>query len=230
MISQKKIEKLKNINNDNSDFILKINEYLTYKHKYIKEAEVFENIESLKEKIYQKEQGVPTLYLLFSNEELCLEDLNILKIENVIEENTFLSESYYAGKKYDLKKANYQNVAKEVITAHNTGIQKIIVIIDISRVSTYPLWNTIMRRRMNSIVNNINQIDEEKLSKEELHKLIQKTSLEKLEYENKYDIDLLIEYIKAASGVGELTTYMIDNEKTKESIFLTNELEKFSYE
>ncbi len=228
MISQEKIEKIKNINNDDSDFILKINEYLEYQHQYVKEAEVFENVESLKEKIYQNEQGISTLYLLFSKEELYLEDLNVLKIENINDENYDSSEMYYAGKKYFLKKDKYQKNVKEVIKAHNAGIQKIIAIIDISSISSYPLWNTIMRRRMNSIKNNIEQFDEDKLSKEELHKLIQKPQLEKLEFSNKYDIDLLIEYMKEACKLGDITAYMIDKQKTNETIYLTNEIAKFT--
>ena len=39
IISKEKLEKIKALNTDDSDFVLKINEYLNYKHEYIENTE-----------------------------------------------------------------------------------------------------------------------------------------------------------------------------------------------
>ena len=101
LISNEKIEKLKKIDTDESDYVLQINEYSKHKHQYVESAEVFENVEILKERLYQKEQGASTLYLVFSINEQNLDDLNTLKIENILVDLKSIEEQYYPNKKYN---------------------------------------------------------------------------------------------------------------------------------
>lgn len=232
MISEEKIEKLKKIDNDESDYILQINEYSKHRHEYIEYAEVFENIETLKEKIYQKEQGASTLYVVFSINEQNLDDLNILKVENVILDLKSIEEKYYPNKKYNSKIEKFRKIASKTIEKRANGVENIDIIIDISSISTVPIWNTKMRRRIDSILRKIEHTPAEQLNAKSLNSLIVESKIELLESQEKqemYDIDLLIAYFMSADKVGNVNTYIIDSEQTNESIFMANEIAKIAY-
>ena len=232
LISNEKIEKLKKIDTDESDYVLQINEYSKHKHQYVESAEVFENVEILKERLYQKEQGASTLYLVFSINEQNLDDLNTLKIENILVDLKSIEEQYYPNKKYNFKIEKFRKIVSETLEKRTKEIENIDFIIDISSVSTFPIWNTKMRRRINSILKRIEGFPTEQLNKQTLIDLIRETQLEELQsYEKQelYDIDLIIMYLIIANKTGNINMYIIDSEKTNESIFMTNEIVKMTH-
>lgn len=229
IISKEKLEKIKALNTDDSDFVLKINEYLNHKHEYIENTEVFENIELLKETLYQKEQGNATLYLLFSTKEQNLDDLNVLKVENgILNDNEISSDMFYSGKEYYEKIEKYQKEVCSFINDNVSNGQNLVAIIDVSGVSSYPLWNTVMRRSMKSIIKLIESEDFKDISHTTLTKLIKNSHPENVLFDKKYDLDFFIVCMKELAKKQNITFYFIDDEKTNESVFLTNELIKFS--
>ena len=227
MISKDKIEKIQNINNDDADFILKIYSYLNYVHNYMDTTNIFENLEALKEKLYQIEQGVPTLFLVFSNNELNLEDLNFHIAKNNKKEILDLEKSYYAGKNYEVKIHKYQEFVQEDLKEKVKNVENVAVIIDISSVSSFPLWNTMMRRRMTAIIKELDKLELNDIDKIKLRKIIRESMPESANSDGKYDIDLLIEYMKMASALSNVSFYLFDSEKSNESIFLANEIIKY---
>ena len=229
MISQEKIERLKEINNDDSDFILKINEYVKHEHTYIEQAEVFENIETLKERLYQKEQGISTLYLLFSEKEYNSGDLNFFKVENIESEAKSIEEQYYPNSKYTDKIEKIKAHIEKNLEGKINDIVDFDVIVDISSVSGYPLWNTKMRRHICSILKNVEEIAIENLDEHKLAAIIRDSDMNTLGENSKYDIDLLIQYLIALDKIGTVNVYIIDSQKTNETIFMTNEITKMAY-
>ena len=229
IISKEKMEKIKGINNDDSDLFLKINEYLTHKHEYIENEMVFENIEALQEKLYQKEPELSTLYVVFSKNKEDFGELDVLRIEDNVGENSLnTSDMFYSGKKYELKLEKYQKRVEILLEESLKNTQEVALIVDISSVSSYPLWDTIMRRKMNSTVSKLENIALEDISKETLERIIRSSKPQEVSFEDKFDLDFLILCMKKIIKKANITTYFIDSIKTNESIFLINELIKFT--
>ena len=221
-ISKEKIEKIKSINTDNSDFILKINEYLNYKHEYLNTENVVESLEKLL--LAQNSVG-----LIFSSKEINSKENKYIRIENISFKEEKTIDLYYAGKNYKEKVEFYKKHVKIFDKTFIKNYGKIPVIFDISSISSYPLWETMMRRRMKNIIIQLDKSEICEISKDFIDKVIIESVKEKINIENKYDIDFVIEFLREISTFNEIEPYFIDTEKTNETIYLVNELQKFIY-
>ena len=221
-ISKEKLDKIKEINSDNSDFIIRINEYLNYKHEYISKENVHSDIKELCADQYSH-------ILLFSLQDLSNSEINYLKIENIKWKESQSTEYYYAGREYTSKLRFYKEKVNELYKTNTKNFKKVLAIIDISSVSSYPLWNTTMRRRIKDIIERIEKAELKEISEGFINKVIEDSQRVDVEFNNKYDIDFVIETLREIAENTSITPYFIDNENTNESIYLTNELQKYIY-
>ena len=219
-ISKEKLDKIKNIGTDNSDFILKINEYLNFKHEYINKENVHSSIDEL-------ELEEDTFILIFSLQNLKFVNENSIKIENIKWKESQNVSMYYAGREYTSKIAFYKSTIKELDKTNIKKFKKVLAIIDVSSVSSYPLWNTMMRRRMVNIISEIENTELNNITEKFIDKLVENSKRVDIEFNNKYDIDFVIETLREVANNANIIPYFIDNEKTNETIYLTNELEKY---
>lgn len=230
MISKDKFDKIKGFKNDDSDFICKIEEYLTHEHCYIDYNNIYKNIEELKEAINSADNYEDAAFYSFLNCEFDIgkQVINIDRSEFDGVADLAATDAYYAGGKYDAKLRGYQKISEEY-TKYLEGKEKAVFILDISAISSFPLWNTSMRRKMVSIVEIIQDTSIDKLTSNMLHKIIKESVPIKYVKEEKYDIDTLICITKAIAGKVPIKVHFVDECKTAESIHLVNEIKKFIY-
>ena len=201
-ISKEKKDKIESINNDNSDLIIKIDEYLNYNHQYFNKENIFQ---SVNEPDIEKDSFV----LLFSLEDLEFSMPNFLKIENIIWKETKNINMYYVGKEYSSKIKFYRKWIQKLDKKNLEKFKKVVVIIDVSSISSYPLWNTMMRRRFESIIDKIENIELNDITEEFIKKSIEDSNKKEVEFNNKYDIDFLIEILREISKNSEIIPYFI---------------------
>lgn len=226
MISKEKIEKINSFKNDDSDLITKILEYLNHKHTYINKDAIYKHFDDVINEMKDVENSV--IYVFSDNKTLDNNFVSIKKddFDSVINEKT--TEIYYAGEKYETKLKKYKEIAMQY-QKYVEGKEKAIFILDISSISSFPLWNTMMRRKMMGIMNKIQEIEFEQLTPITLHRIIKNTELVKFNEKEKYDIDAVISVIKAISAKMPLEFYFINEEEENEKIYLVNELKKLVY-
>ncbi|MBQ8298986.1 MAG: hypothetical protein IJX99_03835 [Clostridia bacterium] len=230
MISKDKMEKIKEFKNDDSDLICKIEKYLNQEYFYDSNENIYESADELKNYLENMTNNDKIAFFLFSNDESIFgEKINKIsktEFESIVDLSTI--DSYYAGKRYELKLKKYNEIADK----YNKFIEakeKVIFIIDIASISSFPLWNTAMRRKLLSIEKNIETTLLEDLSPDRLHKIIKTSEPIKYTKEEKYDIDILINIMNEMSDKVPIEMYFIDKVKSSESIYLVNALKKFSH-
>ncbi len=223
MISKEKLDKIKSIGTDSADLILKINDYLEYKYCYFNSDNVVEKIDDI-------DFNNVELALLFETKGIEPTGVNAVKIENVKYEDSKKINSYYAGKEYESKINFYKKWTENFDIELLSNREKIVVVLDISSISSYPLWNTLMRRRMNDIAFSVNCMELEQITEEALNIIIQNSKREDVNFENnKYDVDFVMEVLLKLVESANIVPYFIDSEKTNESRFIVSELQKFIY-
>ena len=221
-ILKEKLDKIKEINSDNSDFILRINEYLNYEHEYLNK----ENVHFSTDKI---ECNQDTFALVFSMQDLGYSKDNSLKIENVKWKELQNIDQYYAGHEYTSKIEFYKKYVKELDKKNISKFKKVLAIIDVSSVSSYPLWNTMMRRRMKDITSKIEKAELSNITEKFIDDTIEESKKMAVEFDDKYDIDLVIEVLREIALTTEIVPCFIVKESTNETKYLVNELQKYIY-
>lgn len=223
MISKEKLDKVKRMGTDSSDLILKMYEYLEYNYHYFDSSNVVDKIDMVN---YDDVKSS----IIFSVQDYKAPPIHSIKVENIRYMPSKSSNTYYASKEYELKLEFYKKCIETLGTDFVGNNEKILVILDISSISSYPLWNTMMRRRMNNIIASIEKADLDEISDSFLTKVIKKSEKKSVNYEeNKYDIDFVIELLRKLAKSASLVPYFIDNQNTNESRFLVSELQKFIY-
>lgn len=222
-VSKEKLDKLKNMGTDSSDLILKINEYLEYNYHYFYSSNVVEKIDMIN---YDDAKSS----IIFSVQDYDVPKLHNIKVENIRYIPSKPSNTYYAGKEYELKLKFYRRWIEKLATDIANDNKKVLVILDISSISSYPLWNTMMRRRMNNIITSIEKANLDEITDSFLIKMIKKSERMSVNYEeNKFDIDFVVELLGKLAKSVSIVPYFIDDQNTNESRFLISELQKFIY-
>lgn len=228
MISKDKFDKIKGFKNDDSDLICKIEEYLTHEYCYTDSNNIYKSIEEVKDDIKSTNNHDNTVFYSFFNYEIDIGKpvINIDRSEFDGKVDLSTTDVYYAGGKYDAKLKAYREIS-EGYTKYLEGKEKAAFILDISAISSFPLWNTLMRRKMMSIAEVIQDTSIENLTPEKLHKIIKESVPIKYIKEEKYDIDTLICIIQAIAVKVPIEVYLVNEGKTSENIHLINEIKKF---
>lgn len=221
-ISKEKLDKIRGINSDNSDFIIRINEYLNYEHEYLNKENVHFSIDKI-------ECNQDTFALVFSLQDLGYSKVNSLRIENVKWKKLQNIDQYYAGREYTAKIQFYKKYAKELDKKNISKLKKVLAIIDVSSVSSYPLWDTIMRRRMKDIISKVENAELSDITEKFIDETIEESKKVAVEFEDKYDLDLVIEILREIALTTEIIPYFIVKESTNETKYLVNELQKYIY-
>lgn len=221
MLDKNKLEILKKINNDDSDLALKFNEYIMREIPY-ENKDVYSNFDSI-----TLDDNEEVANIVFTNKKIKIENAHIINNDSSMQ-NQIIDESYYYfGKKYD-EKIKSLEVEKELIEK-TSNCRKIKFVFDIDAISTFPLWETKMYRRIVKVLEEINNIDEEKITKKRLYEIVHSSELKNIENSNQYDIDLIITYIKELSKEKEVSAIYITNNLNSKEKFLIGELKKLIY-
>ncbi|MBQ9280512.1 MAG: hypothetical protein IJ215_05690 [Clostridia bacterium] len=113
--------------------------------------------------------------------------------------------------------------------------EKIRIIIDISAISTGTIWHTRMRRKMKSVIDSINHLEDSEFTDKRIHKILLSDDLEETVEDKVISLDFLIEQIKQvferSSHTDNIKVYYLlaSEHSIDEEIFLANELYKFIY-
>lgn len=226
MISKEKMDIIRGFCNDDSDLIEKIIKYLETTYKYIDTDNIFSNFQEAKNFLSEIKESNAVMF--------CLSKQN--KIDGTIEikESNFKiygsENAIYAGKEYENKVVSILETVKDY-DRYLVDKEKIKIVIDISSISRYPLWYTMMRRKMLGIIEKINTVRIEELTKKFLHSTIIEASIAKYDFNlaNEYDIDFVINIIRHFAEIKPTEVIFIDSEKNQDSIYLVNEIKKFIY-
>ncbi len=221
MLDKNKLEKLKNINNDDSDLVLKFNEYIMREIPYNNE-DVYSDFDSI-----TLEDNEEVVNIVFTNKKINIENAHIINNAFSMQEEIMDDTYYYFGKKYD-EKLNSLKIEKELIE-RTSKCERIKFIFDIEDISTFPLWETKMYRRIVKVLAEINNIEEEKLTKKFLYEIVHSSEIKNIENSKQYDIDLIITYIKELSKEKEVSAIYITNNLNSKEKFLIGELKKLIY-
>lgn len=219
MLNKDKLEKLKSINNDDSDLIIKFDEYVEREIPF-DSKDVYSNIESMLEDIKDdKEQ----LYVIFSD--IQIEKPNCYTIEQLSNDNEFLNEKdYYFGKQYDIKLKKF--FIEENLLKKAQLYKKIKFIFDIRKINTFPLWETKMYRRIIRVLEEINELSTDDLNIKTIERIINNPKIKEIKNENKFDIDFIIKYIKELSKDKETTAVYICQDFENKEKFIISDLKK----
>lgn len=221
MISDEMLNKIKSFDNDDSDLVIKMIQYLNHEYKYIDSNNIIEDINEI------GELNDENVYFMFDDNYNNLDKIDVITAEDFNRNSEFNNENnYYLGKNYDLKIKKYYECAKKYKNIAS-GKSKVIFIIDISSVSSFPLWNTRMRRTMNSIIESIEELPLERLNAKILHEIIKNIKIAEYNFSEKYDVDMIITIAKSIASECKIETYYIDTLKTSESKHLVNEFKHF---
>ena len=217
MLEKAKLEIIKSFNNDDSDLVLVFDEYIERKIPYSNEnvySDFYELVETFSKDSY---------YIIFSDKNVELENAYIVK-KQVSDECILDEDLYYTGKKYSakLKTFSLDNELIQKISLY----EKVKFIFDIESISTFPIWETKMYRKITKVLEDINNLSEEELTCERLSQIVHSTELKNLENEQLYDIDLVIKYIIEVSKVQNTSAEFISKAITKSECFIIEELKK----
>lgn len=144
----------------------------------------------------------------------------IKKINN--DDSEFIESIYkYASEKQELN--DVSNIIKSESEINN--VDNNILIINVKEISKTPIWNTVMRRKISSILNQIEK--EEIINAKNLKQIIKTNEAEPIKEEGKYTLDEVVNKIKeTANSNKNLKVYYLGTEFTDEEIYIINELNK----
>ena len=226
MLSNEKIEIIKKLECDEADLILRLHEYHTEKYSLNNTRNVFENLDIAFNAMSNESEN--PFFVVFSDgiAETSHKTKNTYIVPFPQADEEFNEKNYYAGKALDKRLSqNYLNDEIKTMLKNNKNI---IFVIDVKDVSTYPIWNTNMRRKAITIFERIKK--EQNINCKTIAKIINNSIPAKIVSNQKYDLDFLIQFFKEANEITDFKTIYItksDTERAKEEIFFINEFEKF---
>ena len=220
-LSESSLNKIKTLDGDFSNLFLKLYNFFcdTYSiseevsKKLIKKAELSDN----------------NLNIVFSNDDSYISVPQSYFMQDDLKKNE--ESEYYYGKALLKRLENEYYVDNSIIESFKG--KRVKVYLDISSVSSYPIWQTKMRRKVSAVVKLINDINVDSLSEATIRNILLTSNPESLDENKKYELDYIIEFLKQLKhSVKEMSIFYIipDNGNINpEEIFLINELEKFMY-
>ena len=214
-----KIEIIKKLKSDEADLIIRFYEYYTEKYSLNDSTKVYKKSNGILENLHK--QFEETYFVVFSTLTIN-ESKNVyyVPIPNIDEK--FIEENYYAGKNLEQRLSQkYLNTEVKEILLNNKNV---VFVINTSEVSTFPIWNTKMRRKANAIFENIEK--EENINNKTIKRIVNEENFSKISHEKGYDLDFLIQFFKEAKKITNFKTIYI-SEENQEEIFFINEFEKF---
>lgn len=222
LLSEEKIKKLEEMDTDYTRLIIKFQKYLIFRHTLR---------EGVKEKIFQSVslKDEKDFNLVFSEtEEETKNQYNLPQTPFMKDFSKREDENYYySGKKME-ERQRFDYVSEELKEKIKSA-SNITVWINVKAVSSYPLWNTKMRRKMKAVLTTVNALEINKLKDSELASVIEKTSMEPVKEEKRYELDYVISILKFLHKEKKnYTVFYIGKRESlsDEEIFFINEIEK----
>ncbi len=229
-LSKEKVNELTKMDNDYAELVLKLNDYLTERYALNVPELAYSNIEEA--------LNADSLNLIFTTKTRRNSNAkNIYYFEdkpNVTMENSqnILESAYYAGKVFE-KRLTTKSIDEELekIIRNNT-FRKVCVIIDLDAVSSYPLWDTKMRRKASSIIDMVNSMDISSLDSKKMKDAILNAKMFETPKAKAFDLDFVLNALKEISQICDYTLYYVamkddNNQFSNEDIFFINELNKY---
>ncbi len=216
MLEKAKLEKIKSFNNDDSDLVLVFDKYIEREIPYSNEN-VYGELDKLIENL-EKE----CLYIVFSNKNIEIENAYTVKIKTT-EEKILEEDLYYTGKRYHdkLKSFSVDNELINELPKYN----EVKFIFDIESISTFPIWETKMRRKITQVLEDINFLSEE-LTPEKFAEIVHSTKTKEIENKQLYDLDLVIKYILEISKLKNVQAIFLSEANECCEKFIIEELKK----
>ncbi len=233
-----KLEKIKSFNNDDSDLITKFVKYIEDKMdtSLIKLGENVLLNEKSMERVYPNFESFPipmslgkdTLYILFTDKELAMDNKYVIENYDVNKGLEFIDEAYYySGSKYESKLEGI-TLSDELIDKIEE-CERVHIVFDMSSISSFPIWDTVMYRRMRAVIDQIEDIQLEELNPKMLHKIIKGAKGVKVYNKSLYDLDVVIHLLKEVGARKPIIDSYVLNDINAEEVFLADALMKLVY-
>lgn len=220
MLEKQILEKIKTFDNDFVDLVIKYDEYIEREIPYSNEF-VYTNINDLKDVLNED-----SMHIIFCNKELNLN--NSYFVKNISSDTVYLDETlYYSGKNYKHKLNKYKIEAS--LLEKLPQYERIDFVFDIEAISSFPIWETKMHRKIVRVLEEINNLTEEAITEERISEIIQKNELKEIKSERQYDIDLIIKYVIELSKNKIASVLFLSEKLGSREKFLIGELRKLVY-
>ncbi len=220
MLEKQRLEKIKTFDNDFADLVIKYDEYIEREIPYSNEF-AYTNITDLKNVLNED-----SMHIIFSNKELNLNNSYLVK--NTSNDTEYLDETlYYSGKNYEQKLNKYQIDVK--LIEMSAKYERINFVFDIESISSFPIWETKMHRKIVRVLEEINNLTEEDITEEKITEIIHKNELEEVRNENQYDIDLIIKHVIEFAKNKTASVLFLSEKLGSREKFLIGELRKLVY-
>lgn len=220
MLEESKKQKIKSFENDDSDLTLVFDEYIEREVPFSKEN-VFVSFDEIKQSLKNE-----CFYIIFGNQEF--ESDNVYTVKRIITDKSTLEDDlYYSGKKY-FEKIENLSIESELLEKIRR-YEEVSFIFDMKCISTVPLWETKIHRKIKKVLQDINNLEDENLTPNQLSKIIRSKELIKISNFNLYDIDLIIKYVIEISKIKPVSVHFISKAEERTEKFLIEELRKLIF-
>ena len=224
-LSEQKIKKLKEMNSDEARLILRFHEYLKEKPVLCESAQI-KKMKNIAESGSKK-----NLNIVFDKNYVASDERFYQIPQTSFMNNTKMKSDetyYYSGKK--MKERLNNLVISEELKEKVANVSCVNVILNLEDVSSFPIWNTKMRRKMLAVIEKVNTIDATSMKNSSLRRILENTSREVMKEEKSYELDYVLKVLRYLYDCKkEFTVVYVSAEGIleDEAIMLVNELEKY---
>lgn len=221
------------MNSDYAELVLKLNDYLREKYTLDVPNQTYSNIEETLSK-----DSLNLVFTIKSRRNKTEENVYYFEDRpNITAENSrknILESAYYAGKTLEnkLKVKSIDERLEKVIK--NNAFAKICVIIDLDAVSSYPIWDTKMRRKASGIIDMVNKTDISDFDSKKMREAMINAKMCETPKAKAFDLDFVLNALKEIKQISEFDYVFCyvakrgdNNSISNEDIFFINELNKY---